>query len=87
MAESGTVPRLISTTQAREIILNQSEHMAFAATVLLPKIFKEMLNLIATALQLPQERGPEPRAIVQRPSTFPVLMMSRDQWKCAYKES
>jgi hypothetical protein len=85
MAESGEAPELLSPTRAREILMLYSGHMAFAATVLLPGFYREMLRMIATALQLPQERGPEPRAIVQRPSTFPVLMTSRDVWKHEYK--
>lgn len=81
MAQSGEAPELLSPKRAREIAQTYAGHMAFAPTVRLPGLFKEMLLLIATALQLPQERGPEPRAIVQRPSTFPVLMTTRNEWK------
>ena len=81
MAQSGEAPELLSTKRAREIAMTYAGHMAFAPTLRLPGLFKEMLKMIATALQLPQERGPDPRAIVQRPSTFPVLMTSRGEWK------
>lgn len=81
MAQSGEAPELLSHKRAREIAQTYAGHMAFAPTVKLPGLFKAMLLLIRTALQLPQERGPEPRAIVQRPSTFPVLMTSRPEWK------
>lgn len=81
MAQSGEAPELLSPKRAREIAQTYAGHMAFAPTMLLPELFKTMLMMIATALQLPQERGPQPRAIVQRPSTFPVLMTSRSEWK------
>ena len=72
MAQSGEAPELLSPKRAREIAQTYAGYMAFAPTINLPGLFNAMLRLIATALQLPQERGPEPRAIVQRPSTFPV---------------
>ena len=81
MAQSGEAPELLSPKRAREIAQTYAGYMAFAPTINLPGLFNAMLRLIATALQLPQERGPEPRAIVQRPSTFPVLMTSRNEWK------
>jgi hypothetical protein len=81
MAQSGEAPELLSPKRAREIAQTYAGHMAFAPTIRLPSLFKEMLRMIATALQLPQERGPEPRAVIQRPSTFPVLMTSRWEWK------
>ena len=81
MAQSGEAPELLSPKRVRELIQTYAGHMCFAATAHLPTLFKALLRMIATALQLPQKRGPEPRAIVQRPSTFPVLMTSRDEWK------
>jgi hypothetical protein len=61
-------------------------YMAFVATCRLKEFYEEMLRLIiASALQLPQEQGPEPRAVIQRPGTFPVLMMTRDEWKSKEK--
>jgi len=81
MAQSGEAPELLSPKRVREIAQTYAGHMAFAPTIQLPGLFKEMLQMIATALQLPQERGPQPRAIIQRPSTFPVLMSSRSEWK------
>jgi hypothetical protein len=87
MAQSGEAPELLSAKRAREIAMTYAGHMAFAPTVKLPALFKEMLNMIATALQLPQERGPDPRAVIQRPSTFPVLMTSRQEWKSKHREA
>ena len=87
MAQSGEAPEVLSSKRAREIAQTYAGHMAFAPTVKLPGLFKEMLRMIATALQLPQERGPDPRAIIQRPSTFPVLMTSRGEWKSKQREA
>jgi hypothetical protein len=87
MAQSGEAPEVLSHKRAREIAQTYAGHMAFAPTVKLPGLFKEMLRMIATALQMPQARGPEPRAIVQRPSTFPVLMTSRSEWKSKTKRA
>lgn len=81
MAQSGEAPELLSTNRLRELILIYAGHMAFGAKVRLPAVFREMILLLKTALQLPQVRGPDPRAIIQRPSTFPVLMTSREEWK------
>ena len=81
MAQSGEAPELLSPKRVRETLLTYAGHMGFAPTLQLPGLFKVMLWMIATELQLPQERGPQPRAIIQRPSTFPVLMTSRDEWK------
>ena len=87
MAQSGEAPEILSAKRTREIILIYAGFMSFAPTVRLPSLYKAMLGLIATVLQLPQERGPEPRAIIQRPSTFPVLMTSRAEWKAKLREA
>ena len=67
--------------RARDIVIRYHGYMAFMSQRLRREFYKEMLQKIATALQLPQERGPEPRAVIQRPGTFPVLMMTRAEWK------
>ena len=85
MGESGEAPEVISAVRARNIVMRFAGYMAFVATCRLKEFYDEMLRLIASALQLPQERGPEPRAVIQRPSTFPVLMMTRDEWKSKEK--
>lgn len=81
MGESGEAPELISPVRARNIVMRYAGYMAFLATCRLKEFYNEMLGMIAKALQLPQERDPEPRAVIQRPSTFPVLMMTRNEWK------
>ena len=85
MAQSRAAPRLLSPVRVRGIVLQYSGYMAFLPTVRLLAFFREMLQLIGSAFQLPQARGPEPRAVIQRPGTFPVLMMSRRDWKRAYR--
>lgn len=82
--KSGEAPRLLSPTRARRSLLIYCERMATAETRQLPKLFGELLALIKTMYQLPQERAPQPRAIVQRPSTYPVLMTTRQAWRAAY---
>lgn len=81
MGESGEAPELISPVRARNIIMRYAGYMAFLATCRLKEFYNEMLGMIAKALQLPQERESEPRAVIQRPGTFPVLMTTRNQWK------
>ena len=81
MSESGEAPELISPVRARNIVMRYAGYMAFMATCRLKEFYEEMLDMIAKALQLPQERDPEPRAVIQLPGTFPVLTMPRDQWK------
>ena len=84
MGKSGEAPELLSAKRVRQIAASTAQHMAFAATVHLPELFKRMLALIRTALQMPQERPPEPRAIIQPHSTFPVLRVTRRQWRMKY---
>ena len=81
MAQSGEAPRLLSPVRARNIVMQYAGYMSFQPTAWLMAFFNKMLKMITTALQLPQERGPEPRAAIQRPGTFPVLMTSRAEWK------
>ena len=53
----------MSSKRAREIIQAYAGYMAFAPTEKLPVLFKAMVLLIATAVQMPQPRGPEPGPI------------------------
>ena len=81
MGESGEAPELISPVRARNIVMRYAGYMAFLSVYRMKEFYNEMLGMIAKAVQLPQEREPEPRAVIQRPGTFPVLMMTREQWK------
>lgn len=80
MAWSGQAPRRLSHSRARTLLLIYSDRMAAAATVHLPRLNDEMLMLMGQARLIEQDRPPQPRAIIQRPSTYPVLMTSRQQW-------
>jgi hypothetical protein len=84
MSESGEPVRTLSHTRARTLILIIAERMAGAMAHQLPALYRQLLILIANAQLELQERPPQPRAIVQRPSTYPVLMMSREDWQRAH---
>jgi hypothetical protein len=84
IACSGQAPRQVSHVRARELLLVYAERMVSAPTVRLPEIYQNMLNLIRTAVLLFQDRPPQPRAIVQRPSPYPMLMTTRQEWRHAY---
>lgn len=80
MGWSAKEPKGLSPSRARALLLVYSERMATAPTIHLPRLNDEMLMLMGQAELNEQERPPQPRAIVQRPSTYPVLMTSRQQW-------
>jgi hypothetical protein len=84
MGQSGEAPEILSAKRVRAIAASFAHYMVFAATLRLPDLFKRMLTLIRTALQPPQSRPPEPRAIIQPHSTFPVLKITRQQWRRNY---
>ncbi|MBV8070757.1 MAG: IS4 family transposase [Acidobacteriaceae bacterium] len=84
IAASGQSVRRVSHVRARTLLLLYSERMVAASTVRLPSLHKEMLKFIATAMLTLQVRLPQPRAIVQRPSPYPVLMTTRDKWRREY---
>jgi hypothetical protein len=80
MGWSGGAVRQLSHSRARALIRIFSERMAAAATIHLPRLNEQLLLMIGQAVLLHQQRPPQPRAIIQRPSTYPVLMTSRRQW-------
>jgi hypothetical protein len=84
MSESGETVRHLSHTRARKLLLNFADQMAGMLTASLPDAFRRLLALIARAKLQHQERPPEPRAIIQRPSTYPTLMTSRKAWRRAH---
>ena len=81
MSESGKAVRSLSHTRARQLILMFSERMTAAPVIHLPILYKRLLALITHAQLVSQQRLPQPRAIVQRPSTYPVLMTTRAAWR------
>jgi Transposase DDE domain len=81
MSQSGEAPELISPTRARNIVLRHAQYMSHASTCKLPELFRRMLRLLAKALQLPQERLPQPRAILRHKNSYPLLRGSRADWR------
>lgn len=84
LSETGAPVRGQSHTRARRLLLTYAERMAWADPQLHEALYRRLLQLLATATVVPQPRPPQPRAIVQRPSTYPVLMSSRNEWRKAY---
>jgi putative transposase len=84
MCQSGEAPELLSPVRARNIVMRCAHYMSHAATCRLMGLFKTMLQLIASALQLPQERAPQPRAILRCRSSYPILKGSRTDWRTNY---
>ena len=84
ICQSGESPELISPIRAKNIVMRYAHCMSQAATCRLVQLFKRMLKLIATALQLPQERAPQPRAIIRSKNNYPLLKCSRDDWRRKY---
>lgn len=81
MGESGVEVRRLSPTRARELITIFSERMVEAPTINIPRLYQDLLRLIAQATLDQRERLPQPRSIVQRPSPYPLLMTSREEWR------
>lgn len=84
MARSGESVRNLSQKRAREWLIRTAERMVEAPTCRLPELHKQMLARIGESLLDKRERPAQPRAIIQRPSTFPVLMTSRKDWQEKY---
>jgi hypothetical protein len=84
MCQSGEAPELISPIRAKNIVMRYAHYMSHAGTWQLVPMFKLMLKFIATALQLPQERVSQPRAILRHKTSYPFLKGSRDDWRRHY---
>jgi len=80
-ASSALQPRKLSHERSRTLLMNMAERMSGARTAHLPELYKLLLKLIGETHAIEQERLPEPRALVQRPSTFPVLTTTRRAWR------
>lgn len=85
VCESGEVPKSISPTRAKNIVMRHAQYMSRAATCQLMPLYKQMLKLLASALQLPQERDSQPRVVLRNKSDFPVLKGSREEWRKKYR--
>lgn len=66
--------------QARELFVSFNERMSTAPTIRLPELFDRMLQLIADAVIVQQDRPPQPHAILQHRTCYPTLHVSRSQW-------
>jgi hypothetical protein len=84
MSASGEAPELLSPTRARNIVMRFAHYMSHAATIQLVPLYKRMLRLLARALQMPQERDPQPRAVLRNKSDYPLLNGTRATWREKY---
>jgi hypothetical protein len=74
-------PRKLSFERTRTLFVEFCIRMSNAATVHLPRLYKQLLELVsAVALEF-QIRPPEPRAIIQHPTCYPVLKGARQAWR------
>ena len=83
IARSGTDPRLVSHSRARELIDAAVHYMAMAPVVSLPTHFSRLLALIAHAILDTHPRLPQPRAVLCTGRRYPYLSQSRAQWRAA----
>ena len=81
---SGESPKVVSPTRAKHIVMRHAHFMSHAPTWKLIPLFRAMLKLLARALQLPQERDPQPRAVLKSMSRYPTLKGSRQDWRVRY---
>jgi hypothetical protein len=84
VCQSGESPELISPIRAKHIVMRHAHYMSHAPTWKLVSLYWTMLKLLATALQLPQERDPQPRAVLRTQSDYPSLKGSRNDWRMKY---
>ena len=81
MSLPGKEVRTLSTTRARELLLSFCDRMRDAPTVRLPQIYRQLLELIGSALVPAQERPSEPRYVIINNNRYPKLKGSRAKWK------
>jgi len=74
----------LSHTRARALLCEFCARMSAAPVVQLPRLYALLLELIAAAKLKFQERPPQPRAIVQRQSTYRELTTTRRRWLHLY---
>jgi hypothetical protein len=87
LARSGVSPLALSHQRARRSIQRDPEIMLAASPRKAAQWMKKLLRKLARMKLRRQQRSAQPRAIIQRPSTFPVLMTSRKQWRAKYLAS
>lgn len=80
-ARSGAAPRTLSHSRTRRHLICHAERMAAAPARELPRIYENLLKLVAATKIDRPERPPHPRAVLQRPQTFPLLTLTRTAWQ------
>jgi hypothetical protein len=83
-ALSGGGARALSHTRARALLCEFCSRMSAAPVVQLPRLYALLLELVAAVELKFQERPPQPRALVQRPSTYRELTTTRHRWLQLY---
>jgi hypothetical protein len=87
LGRSGVSPLDLSHKRARQLVRNELEKMLAATPEKAEQLLNNLLqNLVRMNLRR-QQRPAQPRAVVQRPGTFPVLMISRKKWRKKYLAS
>ena len=81
VAARGNQPTQISFERTRTLFVEYCARMSSAPTLLLPFLFKKLLSLVQQAILDPQIRPIEPRAILQHPTCYPFLRVSRKVWR------
>jgi hypothetical protein len=79
MALAGHVRRL-SFVRSLHLLLSFSAWMAYAPTIRQPALFDELLRLVSECVTQLQLRPSQPRAILQHPTCYPTLRVSRNCW-------
>lgn len=82
--ESRATPRTLSHTRARQLLVTCADQMVWVSVECMVRLYKRMLNAIARAKLDATKRLPQPRAIIQRTSTYPVLTTTREEWRRAH---
>jgi Transposase DDE domain len=80
-ARSGKAPRTLSQNRTRQHLVRFAERMATAPARDLPQLYQNLLKLVAATKIATPERPPHPRAVLQRPHTFPLLTITRHEWQ------
>jgi len=87
LCRSGEPPLNLSHERSRVLLQRYWERGVAVGPVQAATVQKELFGLLPGTLLKRKKRPPQPRAIVQRPSTFPVLMTTRAKWRAKYLAS
>lgn len=87
LGRSGVSPLDLSHKRARQLVRNESEKMLAVTPEEAEQLLNNLLQRLARVKLRRQQRPAQPRAVIQRPGTFPVLMISRKKWREIYLAS